>query len=159
MTWNLHPKGLSAFDVHSTSGVFAACVFFLQLLTLNCIHIPYSTSAINPAYWKSQHAFVRSLVQSEPLSAFSFQTGLSTFPIRGFPSPFIPRHSSLVFHPTEMLYALGGPDGTGKSMSRVYFHDTQHGNEKQYESWVAIFLEFIDTHKNYFPISTYHELL
>ena len=59
---------------------------------------------------------VRSLEYSEPpLSTINIPTGLSTFPFRGVPSPFIPRHTSLVFHPTEMLYALGGPDGTGKS--------------------------------------------
>lgn len=74
----------------------------------------YSTSAITPMHWRSQRTVVGSLVQSEPLSISDIRTGLSTFPIRGVPSPFIPRHSSLVFHPTEMLYALGGPDGTGK---------------------------------------------
>jgi len=94
MTWDLQPKTLSAFDVHSISGVFAA------------------TSAINHGSWRSQRVVVRSLVQSEPLSTSNIPTGLSTYPIRGIPSPFIPRHSSLVFHPTEMLYAMGGPDGT-----------------------------------------------
>jgi len=98
MNWDLLPKGLSAFDVHSNSGVFAAA------------------SAINTTCWRSHYVTVRSLVQSEPLSVSNFQTGLSTFPNRGLPSPFIPRHSSLVFHPTEMLYALGGPDGTVRIM-------------------------------------------
>jgi len=98
MTWDLHPSGLSAFDVHPNSGVFAA------------------TSAINPIHWKSQRTVVGSLVQSELLTTINIRTGLSTFPIRGVPSAFIPRHSSLVFHPTEMLYALGGPDGTVRIM-------------------------------------------
>ncbi|KAF8808186.1 hypothetical protein BYT27DRAFT_6605724 [Phlegmacium glaucopus] len=97
-TWDLHPKGLSAFDVHPLAGVFAA------------------TSSINPTYWRTQRAVIQSLVQPEPLSAFNVPTGLSTYPIRGLPSPFIPRHNSLVFHPTEMLYALGAPDGTVRIM-------------------------------------------
>ena len=37
-----------------------------------------------------------------------------TSPPRDYPSPSIPRHGSLVFHPTEMLYGVGGPDGTGE---------------------------------------------
>lgn len=116
MTWDLQPKSLSAFDVHSISGVFAAYVFFAAsferrwFLTLHTD----STSAINHTSWRSQRVVVRSLLHSEPLSTSNIPTGLSTFPIRGIPSPFIPRHSSLVFHPTEMLYAMGGPDGTGK---------------------------------------------
>ena len=125
MTWNLQPKGLSAFDVHSISGVFAAYVVFLQLLRIT-LHFAYvhSTSALSPVYWRSQRTVVQSLVQSEPLSISNVPTGLSTFSNRGVPSPFIPRHSSLVFHPTEMLYALGGPDGTGKSRSTIWsFHD------------------------------------
>ena len=79
-------------------------------------YIPNSSSAINHAYWRSQRIVVRSLAYTEPpLSTTTIPTGLSNFPFRGAPSPFIPRHTSLVFHPTEMLYALGGPDGTGKS--------------------------------------------
>ena len=82
------------------------------------MHTPYSTSAINHVSWRTQRLVVRSLVYSEPpLSTTNIPTGLSTFPFRGLPSPFIPRYTSLVFHPTEMLYALGGPDGTGKSTS------------------------------------------
>ena len=83
---------------------------------------PHSTSGINHGSWRTQRVVVRSLVQFDdpPLSTTNIPTGLSTFPFRGAPSSFIPRHTSLVFHPTEMLYALGGPDGTGKStFSRV----------------------------------------
>jgi hypothetical protein len=40
-------------------------------------------------------------------------TGLTTSPTRGLPSQYIPRSGSLVFHPTEMLYGVGSPDGTG----------------------------------------------
>lgn len=55
---------------------------------------------------------VRSMTSE--LSAFNVPTGLTSFPMRPLPSPFIPRSSSLVFHPLEMVYALGQPDGTGK---------------------------------------------
>src|ERR1700678_554297 len=78
--------------------------FFDDSLTSAYVH---STSAITPVHWKSQRTVVRSLVQAEPLSISNVLTGLSSFPIRGVPSTFIPRHGSLVFHPTEMLYALG----------------------------------------------------
>jgi hypothetical protein len=82
---------------------------------------PTSTSAINHGSWRSQRVVVRSLIYSDPvLSTSNIPTGLPAFPFRGVPSPFIPRHSSLVFHPTEMLYALGGPDGTGKSTSSSF---------------------------------------
>ncbi|KAG5654155.1 hypothetical protein H0H81_006867 [Sphagnurus paluster] len=97
-TIDLLPNGLSAFDVHSTSGVFAA------------------TSAINPAYWKSKRTLVQSLTHGNTLSEFGVPTGLSVPPYRALPSPFIPRSTSLVFHPTEMLYGLGGPDGTVRIM-------------------------------------------
>lgn len=50
---------------------------------------------------------------SSELSAFNVATGLTSFPMCPLPSPFIPRSSSLVFHPMEMIYALGQPDGTG----------------------------------------------
>ncbi|PPQ79360.1 hypothetical protein CVT25_002630 [Psilocybe cyanescens] len=92
-TWNIHPDGLSAFDVHPISNVFAA------------------NSSISPLHWKTQRIVVHSLNKPSPLSAFSVTTGLISPPVRGLPSPFFPRSSSLVFHPTQMLYASGGPDG------------------------------------------------
>ncbi|KAF8167286.1 hypothetical protein B0H34DRAFT_792028 [Crassisporium funariophilum] len=97
-TWNLQPNGISAFDVHPVSGVFAA------------------NSAINSIYWRSQRIVVQSLAKATALSGFNVSTGLSMFPVRGLPSPFIPRYSSLVFHPEEMVYAVGGPDGTVRIM-------------------------------------------
>ncbi|KAJ3493649.1 hypothetical protein NLJ89_g10966 [Agrocybe chaxingu] len=95
-TWNIHPNGLSAFDVHPLAGVFAA------------------TSAVTPIYWRAQRVSVQNL--TTPLSAYNISTGLNTPPIRVLPSPFIPRTTSLVFHPTEMVYAMGAPDGTVRVM-------------------------------------------
>jgi len=97
-TWDVHSNGLSAFDVHLTTNVFAA------------------TSAINPAYWRSQRIIMHSFARPHPLSAFNISTGLAIHPARNLPSPFIPRLSSLVFHPTEMLYGVGEPDGTIRIM-------------------------------------------
>ncbi|KAF5385356.1 hypothetical protein D9615_001068 [Tricholomella constricta] len=97
-TFDVLPNGLSAFDVHSTSGVLAA------------------TSAINPASWRSQKTIIQSLSRGSTLSEFNVPTGLSMHPSRALPSPFIPRSSSLVFHPTEMLYGMGEPDGTIRIM-------------------------------------------
>ena len=117
MTWELQHKSLSAF-IRTVLDYFYC---FLKLCEREWLlnffaYIPNSSSAINHAYWRSQRIVVRSLAYTEPpLSTTIIPTGLSNFPFRGAPSPFIPRHTSLVFHPTEMLYALGGPDGTGKS--------------------------------------------
>ncbi|KDR78409.1 hypothetical protein GALMADRAFT_245577 [Galerina marginata CBS 339.88] len=97
-TWNAHPNGLSAFDVHPIANVFAA------------------NSSISPVYWRAQRIVVQSVNKPTPLSAFNVPTGLTTPPIRGLPSLFIPRSSSLVFHPMQMLYATGGPDGCVRIM-------------------------------------------
>ena len=71
------------------------------------------------AYWRSQRIIVHSLAQPNVLSTPNISTGLTTHPARALPSPFIPRLSSLVFHPTEMLYGVGEPDGTSKSLSPI----------------------------------------
>ncbi|KAF4573505.1 WD repeat RAPTOR family protein [Pleurotus pulmonarius] len=91
-TWNLLPNGISAFDVHPHTHVFAA------------------TSAVTPVDWKSQRTVVHSF--DRELSKFNVSTGLNVYPPRPLPSAYIPRSTSLVFHPTEMLYGLGEPDGT-----------------------------------------------
>jgi hypothetical protein len=74
------------------------------------------TSCITPVSWRTQRVLVRSVISD--LSAFNVATGLTSFPMRPMPSPFIPRSSSLVFHPLEMVYALGQPDSTGKYLLR-----------------------------------------
>jgi len=86
-------NGLSAFDVHEQARVFV------------------STSAVSPSSWKAQRAVVHSFSRPGELSRMNIPTGV-TSPPRDYPSPSIPRHGSLVFHPTEMLYGVGGPDGT-----------------------------------------------
>ncbi|PPR02354.1 hypothetical protein CVT24_011698 [Panaeolus cyanescens] len=96
--WNSQSSGLASFDVHAISGVFA------------------SSSIINPAYWRSQRVVVQSLSKEQPLSAYNVSTGLTAPYIRGMPSSTIPRLGSLVFHPTEMLYGMGGPDGMVRIM-------------------------------------------
>ncbi|KAF5352352.1 hypothetical protein D9756_006183 [Leucocoprinus leucothites] len=97
-SWHAQPQGLSAFDAHPLAGVFA------------------SSSAIQPSNWRAQKIVVHSLNQDDPLSSFHRPTGLSMAPLRTLPSPFIPRLGSLVFHPKEMLYGLGQPDGTIRVM-------------------------------------------
>ncbi|KAJ7511862.1 hypothetical protein B0H11DRAFT_2268846 [Mycena galericulata] len=93
MTWDVHPHGLSAFDCHPTTGVFAA------------------SSTISSKSWRNQRITVRTLKQDTEASTITVPTGLTVPPSRGLLSPFIPRTSSLAFHPTEMLYGVGGPDG------------------------------------------------
>ncbi|KAJ6604969.1 hypothetical protein B0H10DRAFT_2077476 [Mycena sp. CBHHK59/15] len=98
MTWDVQPRGLSAFDCHPTTGVFAA------------------TSAISQTNWRSQRITLQALKRNMTVSSFSVSTGLTAQPSRALVCPFIPRSSSLVFHPMEMLYGLGEPDGTVRVM-------------------------------------------
>lgn len=89
--------------------VYVACCVLLRAKVLSCFT---RSSAINPSKWRAQKIVVKSVNQEDPLSSFHLQTGLSMAPLRTLPSPFIPRLSSLAFHPKEMLYGLGQPDGT-----------------------------------------------
>ncbi|KAI0814821.1 hypothetical protein BC629DRAFT_1467282 [Irpex lacteus] len=95
-TWDLYPQGLSAFDVHALTGVFVA------------------TSAVTVANWRTQRTAVHSLARSGALSTLS--TMLTVPPPRDPISPFIPRTSSLAFHPREMVYAVGSLDGSVRVM-------------------------------------------
>ncbi|KAG6812628.1 hypothetical protein H0H92_001711 [Tricholoma furcatifolium] len=97
-TINLLLDGLAAFDVHPTAAVFAL------------------SSSITPTHWRTQQTAVHSLARRRVLSEYPIPTGLTLPPSRALPSPFIPRSSSLVFHPTEMLFGLGGPDGSVRIM-------------------------------------------
>ncbi|EAU92443.2 mip1 [Coprinopsis cinerea okayama7 len=97
-TWDIQAHGLSAFDVHPTSCVFA------------------TSSAVSPTQWKAQRVSVHTIDKAIHLSSINAPTGLSAYPIRPMPSPYIPRSTSLVFHPTEMLYGVGEPDGSIRVM-------------------------------------------
>ncbi|KAI0307654.1 hypothetical protein B0F90DRAFT_1621839 [Multifurca ochricompacta] len=108
-TWDSFPGGLSAFDVHTQSSVFAGL------------------SALSPSNWRTQRVVVHSISSSTILSTASMNTGLTTSPTRGFPSQYIPRSSSIIFHPTEMLYGVGSPDGTGM-YQKIEFRPSCLGN-------------------------------
>ncbi|KAJ7591195.1 raptor N-terminal caspase like domain-containing protein [Mycena floridula] len=104
-TWVADSSGIAAFDVHPMADIFGM------------------TSAISPSNWKSQRITVRSVPRvPEPgwngdlLTKINISTGHGAPPSRVLPSPYIPRTSSLVFHPTEMLYGIGQPDGTIRIM-------------------------------------------
>ncbi|KAF8131557.1 hypothetical protein EV363DRAFT_1398647 [Boletus edulis] len=96
-TWDPHPAGSSCFDVHPQTGLFA------------------TTSAITPTNWRHQRLTIHAI--SNPsftaLTTLNLPTGLSVYPTRP-PSPYIPRFTSLTFHPMEMLCAIGQPDGSVK---------------------------------------------
>ncbi|KAF7337789.1 Target of rapamycin complex 1 subunit mip1 [Mycena sanguinolenta] len=93
MTWDLLSDGLSSFDCHPITGVFAV------------------TSTISSRAWKSQRVMVHSLKENRTVSSFGVSTGLMAPLPRGLSSSF-PRSNSLAFHPLEMLYGVGEPDGT-----------------------------------------------
>ncbi|CCM02264.1 uncharacterized protein FIBRA_04347 [Fibroporia radiculosa] len=91
-TWDLCPQGLSAFDVHDQTEVFAV------------------TSSLVPSNWRTQRTTVQSFTASSPLS--SLTTGLTMPPARDPHMPLVSRSSSLKFHPREMVYAVGLWDGS-----------------------------------------------
>lgn len=57
---------------------------------------------------------IHPILDSPPLTTLNLATSLSMYPSRP-PSPYIPRYTSFAFHPMEMLYAVGQPDGSGAS--------------------------------------------
>ncbi|KIJ13751.1 hypothetical protein PAXINDRAFT_170081 [Paxillus involutus ATCC 200175] len=95
--WDSHPGGLSYFDVHPQTSVFA------------------TTSALTPTNWRHQRLVIQSISEfnSSVLTALNLTTGLPVYPSRP-PSPYIPRSTAFAFHPLEMLYAVGQPDGSVK---------------------------------------------
>ncbi|TFL06291.1 raptor N-terminal caspase like domain-containing protein [Pterulicium gracile] len=97
-SWNVMPHGISAFDVHSQANVFACA------------------SAISPGDWRSQRIAVQAIDEDAPLSTSTLATGLTGQSVKSMPSPYVPRMNSVVFHPLEMLYAAGEPDGSVRIM-------------------------------------------
>lgn len=106
--WQPFNDGLTAFDVHAQAGVFA------------------SLSPTTASSFRTQKTVVQSLARTSVLSTVETPTGLMTAPnpARAYPSPYIPRSSSLVFHPLEMLYGVGSPDGTG-----AWFNPVSHATD------------------------------
>lgn len=70
------------------------------------------TSAVTVTNWRVQKTAVYSI--SRPTALSTLSTVLNVPPPRDPLSPFIPRSSSLAFHPREMLYAVGSLDGSGE---------------------------------------------
>ncbi|KAH9948210.1 hypothetical protein B0H21DRAFT_890681 [Amylocystis lapponica] len=95
-TWEMFPQGLSAFDVHEQTNVFAA------------------TSTMSPTNWRAQRTVVHSLTRATPLSTLSSTVTLP--PPREPLPPFVSRSSSLSFHPREMVYGIGSWDGSVRIM-------------------------------------------
>ncbi|KAI0370082.1 hypothetical protein BV20DRAFT_1113337 [Pilatotrama ljubarskyi] len=95
-TWDMFSQGLSAFDVHEQTEVFAA------------------TSALMVSNWRTQRTDVQSLSTKRGLG--SLTTGLTIPPPRESMTPFTPKTSSLAFHPKEMVYGVGSWDGTVRIM-------------------------------------------
>lgn len=96
-----------------------------------------SASAISPGDWRSQRIAVQAIDEDAPLSTSTLATGLTGQSVKSMPSPYVPRMNSVVFHPLEMLYAAGEPDGSGKSrflaarfallMKKLFFSSANHG--------------------------------
>ncbi|KAI6031242.1 hypothetical protein BKA83DRAFT_4197573 [Pisolithus microcarpus] len=102
---HLHPGGLSTFDVHPQT----CCLCHVRVSR----HLV--TSALTPANWRHQQLSLHSLADFNVLSSMMLPTGLAVYSPRP-PSPYIPRYTSFAFHPLEMMYAIGQPDGTVKLM-------------------------------------------
>ena len=109
-TAELHPHGLAAFDVHPQTGVFATYVHPV----LTTLYLTWARSSmLTSNSWKTQRVLVHSLISVPPLTTLALPTGLTTH--RSPPSPYVPRSTSLVFHPTEMKFGVGAPDGSGET--------------------------------------------
>ena len=89
--------------------------------------------------WRYQRTTVQSIARPDIHSTVNLTTGLSSLPSRSGPSPFIPRSNSLAFHPTEMLYGIGTPDGNGMLLCIVFLSHglTTRRVSFQFASWVA----------------------
>jgi hypothetical protein len=110
------------------------CRYPRQQADFEC-YVSHSTSAVSPSSWKAQRAVVHSFNSPGELSKMNIPTGV-TSPPRDYPSPSIPRHGSLVFHPTEMLYGVGGPDGTGESEQGRFFLHKLNGSLVSAHHWL-----------------------
>ncbi|KAI9513093.1 hypothetical protein F5148DRAFT_1273335 [Russula earlei] len=110
-TWEVFPGGLAAFDVHAQCGVFGVYWPSSTSISVTILIRFFRLSALSSSNWRTQRAVVHSISHSTILPTVSMNTGLTASPTRGFPSQSIPRSSSLAFHPTEMLYGVGSPDG------------------------------------------------
>ena len=114
-TWDMFPSGLSAFDVHEQTEVFAAYVMIrAPLSSILTSSYPHRTSSLSASNWRAQRTEVQSLETRRGLG--SLTTGLSIPPPRDNVTPFTPRTSSLAFHPREMVYGAGFWDGSGGSL-------------------------------------------
>jgi len=92
-SWSTQGAGLSAFDIHDQTSVFA------------------TSSAVSAREYRSQSTIVQSLkLEPSILGRINVSTGLGHAPYRP-PSAFHAATSSLSFHPTEMLLAIGAIDG------------------------------------------------
>jgi regulatory associated protein of mTOR len=111
-TIELHPHGLASFDVHSQTGVCATLSCTMWLKVQHLADIPNRTSALTPSQWRSQRIMINPLMSTSPLSSFTVTTGLGAY--RTPQSSFIPRSTSFAFHPLEMVYGIGEPDGSGE---------------------------------------------
>ena len=119
-TWDLFTHGLSAFDVHEQTEVFAAYVmapvrgYSPSLTGWQC-----RTSSLTAFNTRSQRTDVQSLESRRGLG--SLNTNLSVPVIRDTMTPFTPRTSSLAFHPREMVYGVGFWDGSGACPPNPFF--------------------------------------
>ena len=86
----------------------------------------FSTSAVTPSNTRTQRTAVYAVQSLRPLTNFS--NVLAMPPPREPVSPFIPRTSTLAFHPKEMIYAVGNLDGIGRSCFFFSLVDTQNTN-------------------------------
>ncbi len=118
--WDLFPQGLSAFDVHEQTEVFAAYVNFLLITRVFLLTTPLRTSSLSPSNWRSQRTEVRSLESKRAIG--SLTASLTVPPPRESMTPFTPKSSSLAFHPREMVYGVGFWDGTGEWLRPCRLH-------------------------------------
>ncbi|KZO89688.1 hypothetical protein CALVIDRAFT_491487 [Calocera viscosa TUFC12733] len=125
--WRLHRQGLSSFAMHDNAPVFA------------------SLSQVALSSFRTQTLQVQALsgTHTTTLSRLSVPTNLYQPPTSSTVSPFIPFASSVTFHRNEMMYAVGGVDGTVRLLGlnspmkdKVEWYD--EGDFPPYVDWGTI---------------------
>ncbi|KAG8759372.1 hypothetical protein FRC14_006036 [Serendipita sp. 396] len=111
-TWEVYPQGLGAFDVHPNSNVFLASSSLGRSWRNQAVSLyTFTPAQQQPRPGQGDGSYLQPPI---PILSTNFPSGI-TAPSRT--SSSLPPNVSLgqsvaTFHPAEMFYALGTPDGT-----------------------------------------------
>ncbi|KAG8791977.1 phospholipase C type enzyme, partial [Serendipita sp. 399] len=110
-TWEVYPQGLAAFDVHPNSNVFVASSSLGRSWRNQGVSLyTFTPTQQQPRPGQGDGSYPQPPV---PILSTNFPSGISA-PSRAssLPSTASLTQSVVAFHPADMFYALGTPDGT-----------------------------------------------